>query len=538
MSEPVDDSPTLRDHLHVLARRKWVVLAALVLTPAVAIGLSLLQEPRYRATAEVLLTQGNVAALLERAADTGQQEASRLALTQARLARVPTVVERTLARTPVNTTVREFLLNSDVAAVRDTDILEFRVEDRRPGRAAALASEYARQFTIYRRELDTLTTRRTRAEVQGRIEDLRRAGERRTPLYNTLVQKDEQLATIEALQTSNAFVVKSAQSARQIQPTPVRNALMGIGFGLFIGVLLAFLREALDTRVRTAEEVGATLGLPLLARLASPPKQVRASNRLVMLAEPDGAAAEGFRMLRANLEFAVLARDLKTIAVTSALQSEGKSTTCANLAIAFARAGKRVVLVDLDLRRPIIQQFFRLNRDQPGVTNVALGHVTLDQALRGIAVTSGARTRATGRNGRGNDAVVGSLEVLLTGPLPPGVGEFVASDVLAAILGDLRARADLVLVDVPPLLQVGDMMSLSRRVDAAVIVARPQMLRKRTLAELHRVSSTIGVELLGYVVTDADVKGQYGYGYHYGYGRAGSTKVEAPPVAAPRAGRP
>jgi Mrp family chromosome partitioning ATPase len=358
------------------------------------------------------------------------------------------------------------------------------------------------------------------------MDQLERAGERNTPLYNTLLDKDQQLATIETLETANAFVVKHAQSARKVQPRPVRNGLFGLGVGIFLGILFALLRDALDTRVRTGEEVGATLELPLLARLGAPPKRLRADERLIMVEEPDSAAAEGFRMLRANLEFATLGREVKTIVVTSAVAGEGKSTTCANLAVAFARVGTRVVLVDLDLRRPILSRFFRLVEDQPGLTNVALGHVPLENAIRRVAIPSVGGGETSEGNGRSGKPVAGVLDVLPTGPLPPAVGEFVASDALGAILRQLRSRADIVLVDVPPLLQVGDVMALSSKVDAALIVARPKLLRKRTLAELHRVGRTIGIPLLGYVITDADFGGQYGYGYRDYYGRAAGIGVE------------
>ncbi len=103
-----------------------------------------------------------------------------------------------------------------------------------------------------------------------------------------------------------------------------------------------------------------------------------------MLEEPASAQAEAFRMLRANLDFMTLDRDVRTIMITSALEQEGKSTTVANLAVAFALAGKRVALVDLDLRRPVLARFFDL--EGPGLTQVALGHVPLEQALTRIVI--------------------------------------------------------------------------------------------------------------------------------------------------------
>src|SRR5207248_1374590 len=145
-----------------------------------------------------------------------------------------------------------------------------------------------------------------------------------------------------------------------------------------LGIGLAFLWEALDTRVRSAEEIDERLKLPLLGRLPEPAKRLRMENRLAMVDEPTSAGAEAFRMLRTNVDFANLERGAKTIMVTSAVEGEGKSTTAANLAVAFARSGKRVVLIDLDLRRPFVDKFFTAN-GHPGVTQVALGMASLEE---------------------------------------------------------------------------------------------------------------------------------------------------------------
>src|SRR5205823_1128448 len=150
--------------------------------------------------------------------------------------------------------------------------------------------------------------------------------------------------------------------------------------GVLLGIGLALLWETLDTRVRSAEDVSSKLRAPLLGRLPTPSRRIRNSDSLVMIEEPEGVQAEAFRMLRTNLEFARLERDAKTVMISSAIEQEGKSTTIANLAIAVARSGQRVALVDLDLRRPYLDRFFHLE-GRPGIAHVALGQVSLDQAL-------------------------------------------------------------------------------------------------------------------------------------------------------------
>src|SRR5262249_8910325 len=160
-----------------------------------------------------------------------------------------------------------------------------------------------------------------------------------------------------------------------VQPRPVRNGIIGFALGALLGIAFAFLREALDTRVRSASEVAARLGVPLLGRVPAPPRAIRTSDKLVIVEEPAGSRSEPFRVLRTNLQFVDIDRGSRVIMVTSALSGEGKSTTAANLAVALAQAGKHVVLVDLDLRRPFIDRFFSLT-GQPGLTSVALGTVS------------------------------------------------------------------------------------------------------------------------------------------------------------------
>jgi succinoglycan biosynthesis transport protein ExoP len=510
---------SLRDYLRVLLRHRVLVIVAAVAAPAAAVVISLQQTPRYEASAEVLLSRENLASMLTGTTDpTVYQQADRVAETQAQLARVPIVAQRTLDAAGVkDRTAEQLLENSKVTAATNADLLEFAVTDEDPATAVKLASGYARQFTRYRLELDTAAIARARSEVDLKIQELEAEGDKSSSLYTSLVEKDQQLRTLEALQTSNAYVVRNADVAQKVAPRPVRNGLLGFGLGLVLGIALAFLREALDTRVRTAEEVASVLGLPLLARLPEPPRALRRRRQLVMLGMPSGVHAEAFRLFRTNLDFVNLGRDARVIMFTSAIQAEGKSTTVANLAVALARAGRQVALVDLDLRRPTIAQFFGLD-GKPGITDVALGNVPPEQAIHRIDVS---------RQGGGPMITGGGLEVLTSGPLPPDVGEFVSTRALASMLRFVRDRADIVLVDAPPLLKVGDALALSARVDALVVVTRLNVLRRGMLAELARLLAASPAEKLGFVATDPAGDEGYGYGYGYGYEPYGAAVTES-----------
>jgi tyrosine-protein kinase len=519
------DGVTLHDYVRVVRRRKWVIATAVILIPLVAVILSMQQPKLYEANSELLLTNRDLAAGL-----TGIQTSSgfypdRTLQTQADLAMVSEVARRALRIANVSDMGAGQLLGATAVVPRiDADVLSVSVVDRDPDRATKLASAYAMAFTAYKHELDTRAVTKALLQIDDKLTDLEAAGDQQSDLYQSLQDKQQQLETLQTLQAGSNFQVREAAGAAQIQPRPFRNGLIALMFGIVAGFGLAFLREALDTRVRTAEEVGERLRAPLLARVSEPPRRLAAHDKLVMVDEPSSIQAEAFRMLRTNFEFVNLGYSAKVVMVSSALESEGKSTSAANLAVALARSGKRVALVDLDLRRPYLDRFFEL-QGHPGLTDVALGRVHLEDALVRITVsetTSLPQQHVGLLNGHGNGSsngkTPGFLEVLTSGPLPPDAGEFVGTEAVAKIIRELRDRSDLVIVDAPPLLSVGDAMALTSRVEAVIIVTRLKVLRRATVKELHRVLETSQALVLGYVVTGAEEDKAYGYSAGYGYG--------------------
>jgi tyrosine-protein kinase len=523
------DAVTLQDYLRVVRRRKWMVVQAAVLLTLAAVAFSLHQQALYEASADVLLSAENVSSAVPGSLSGLSQDPERTTETQAQVARVPAVVQGALDRVDApGMTVADFLANSSVSSSPTSDILTFAVTNPDSALAQQLANAYAQSYSAYRQKLYGDAIERSLTDVDERLQRLERTAAslqgsgRRARLgaltaygaqYSTLIDQQQTLESMQALQPSVASVLREADGATLTQPKTVRNGVLGLVVGLVLGLGLAFLREALETRVRTTEEVSARLGgLPLLGRLPRPPKRLRRSDKLVMLEDPASAQAEAFRMLRANLDFMTLDRDARTIIITSALEQEGKSTTVANLAVAFARAGKRVVLVDLDLRRPVLARFFDL--EGPGLTQVALGHVPLEAALAGIAITDPpaprrrlSLRRSGNQNGHVTRELLGQLEVLPSGPIPPDPGEFVSSAALGKVMGALRERADVVLVDAPAALHVGDVVSLSSLADGILVVARPTALRRQTLAELKRLLSLVRTPALGFVATGEDGEG-------------------------------
>src|SRR3954470_6378305 len=506
-----EQTTTLRDYLRVVRRRKWIILQAVILVPAVAVGLSLRQEKVYKASSEVLLVQQNAVNQLNNFNDPSTyQQPDRRAQTQADLARVPLVATSALEIAGyVNRSSDDFLAHSSATTKTNSDLLELSAWDHSPAAAEQLADSYARAFSRFRAKLDTEGYGAARKRANEQLDALAAAGQQKTQDYRQILEKRGQLDQIIALLTRNAVPVKTADKAVQIQPRPLRNGILGLALGLVLGIGLAFLREALDTRVRSSEEIGERLGLPILARLSEPSRRLRSKDELVMIREPHGPQADALRTLRTNIDFANVDRKARTIMLTSAVQSEGKSTTAANLAVAMARAGRRVLLVDLDFRRPYIDRFFDLG-DRPGFTDVALGYADLSDATASVAVTreSGKSRRNGNGNGHGNGRshVDGILDVLGVGPVPPNGGDFIGSSPVGELLDGLRSLYDVVLIDSPPLLRVGDGIALSARVDAVVVVGRLQTLRKPMLNELGRVLDSIPAAKLGCVITGSETE--------------------------------
>lgn len=523
MSQALETS-SLHHYLSVLRRRKWIVLQAVILLPLAAVAYSLHQQHLYRATAEVWLNTKDFSAIVA-GGFSPYVDPNRLGETSADLARVPTVAAAALRNARIrDRSAGDLLTRSSVDPRRNADLLGFSVTDPVPRIAERLATAYARAFIVYRRQLDTQQLKRAGAQVKTQIEQLEAIGNTRSALYLTLVQKQQQLQAIEALLTP-PILTRPASGASQVQPQPVRSGLLGLVIGLLLGLGLAFLRDALDTRVRSAEEIGERLGLPLLARLPEPPARLRNEQRLSMLEQPDSVHAEAFRVLRTNLDFVNLERGCQIIMVTSALEAEGKSTTVANLAVALARAGRRVIAVDFDLRRPLLGQLFRLGK-RPGLSQVVLGEVGVEDALVPVNFQADGRI-LVGANGR---APRGSLEVLPSGPVPPNVGEFASGRPLAELFEQLRPLADVILVDTPPLLRVGDAIALSAKIDGIIVATNISNTRRPVLNELRRVLMNSPGEKLGFVLTGAGLEDRYGYGYsgygYYGPPATAATKAE------------
>ncbi|MBI5473515.1 MAG: CpsD/CapB family tyrosine-protein kinase [Ignavibacteriae bacterium] len=231
---------------------------------------------------------------------------------------------------------------------------------------------------------------------------------------------------------------------------------------------------------------------------------------LVSHFNPLSPLAEAYRRLRTNVLYAQMDTPLKSFLVTSANPSEGKSTTIANLAIAFAQAEKRVLLVDADMRRPTLHTRFGLSKN-PGVTDLFVGTATFEEVV--------------------NKDVVDNMDVLCCGTTPPNPAELLGSKRMQEFIQQMSIKYDLLLFDSPPLLAVTDAAVLSTGVDGAILVVSAGATRAAAIQRASEFLTGVGGKLLGVVLNNFDVKkayggyyGSYRYGYYgYGYGYYHST---------------
>jgi tyrosine-protein kinase len=530
----------LREYLHILRRRKWIVLQAIVIVPLAAVALALRQSPLYQSSADVLLQYQSLPSTLSGITDPNSYsyyvDPTRSTDTQLTVAGLPALMSRVAAALRRQGVITGGLPGStSVEALGNTDVLRFSAASSSPTLAAAMATEYARQYTIYHQQLDTGSLTAAVKKLQQRIAQLRaQGGTQSRQQAAQLSAKIDQLQTLLTLQTSSAVLIRTASGAAKIRPRPTKYGLLGLGLGLVLGVGLALLRDAFDTRLRTSDHISGVLKLPQLARIPPPSRALQRDKRLVMIAEPTSQGADAFRRLRMNLEFASIGKPSQVIMFTSALAREGKSTTLANLGVAMALGGKSVALVDLDLHRPTIAELFRVDTDQRGLSAVVLGYSTLDAALVDIPLEpmsrnaadqlgrqlGGGAVAATTTNGAPTaTAAAGSLVLLPAGILPPDPGEFVGLEGVGHVIAALRERVDVVLLDVPPLLAVGDGLTVAGIADAIVVVVRAELARRHSAVELAAILSRMPAERLGFVLCGV-ADGSEGRPY-YGYGRYG-----------------
>lgn len=518
----------LRKYLRIIWRRKWLVIVpVLIITIGAYVATSLYSTPLYQSSAELLQrSSGLDKALL--GSDVFQQSYSpeRDMQTASELVKSPQVASAVAASMGEQLGDRDPASMVNVSVIGKSDILRITITDTDAQRAADVANSFANEYINWRRGVDQEVLQAARIPLETQV--LNTPPElQESASYKVLKDKLETLKLIESIQTGNLELVKPATIATSpFSPKPMRTAIMALIASLAFGVGLAFIMEHLDTKVRSTGEISAVIQKPVLA--AVPKMSANNNGSLETLANPSGASSESFRLLKTNLGYIEPDREIKSIMVTSAHAGEGKTTTIANLAVTMARAGQRVIVLDGDMRRPMLHHYMGID-NSIGLTNVIAGSCTLRESLQMIdaqdlAISSSnlmANTAIPGFSASTNG--VKPIYCATVGPIPPNPGELISSEKFGSLIDEARQYADIVLVDAPPLGAVGDAASMASKVDGVVVVVRIAQTPKKSLGLINHFIETVPTCVMGLVVTNASAEGSaYGYSgaYYYEQGNA------------------
>jgi len=298
-------------------------------------------------------------------------------------------------------------------------------------------------------------------------------------IYNNLLSNYESIRLARLQSTPNIVQVEDAQPATNpIRPNTTNNIMLGGVIGLALAGALSFLIEYLDETIRDAETVMEKLELPVLGYIGDMGKKNGKLLSPFVIEQPRSPISEAFRILRNNLEFTALDNPLKSILVTSCGVGEGKTTLAVNLALVLAQTGKRVVLVDADLRRPQVHEYFHL-----------ANRIGLSDLLRERAAIKNVITVIQPSN----------LDVITSGSLPPNPAEVLGSEKMAKILKELADNYDNIILDGVPFL-LADASILSTRVDGVLVVVRSRVTQQSTAAEMVEQLDRAGARIIGVVI--------------------------------------
>ena len=501
MAKEEGGDATLRDYVRVIQRRKWIVVGFAVVLTALALAYSYARTPMYEATARLMYeSQLNVADPLSTG---GYVDPTQL---QVQLNSVsssiasPDLIARAKADLGPEPAPYSVSAAPDAQTGQtDSSTVSIKVVSSDPKLAARAANAYARAFTESRKLQEQERVQAAEQVIQKQLDSFNSASSQQSAEYLTLKQRLQDLQILGATVDGGfTIVIPATTPSEPFSPRPMRDAAMGLVAGLLIGITFVLLLDQFDTRVRTPEETVSIFGMPALANIRKLPTKVLERQPLFVVGSARSPAAEAVSKLRGNLEFADIDGDLGSLFVTSCLQHEGKTLTVCNLAISLAASGRRVALVDGDLRRPQIHRYLGLTNGV-GLSTVLTGRSELSATLHARAAGPSVSAVRIAGDDESNTAHDNRLFVLTSGPIPPNPAEMIASKSFAKLMEKLHSDFELVIVDAPALLAVGDTTAIARCVDGLVFLIDLTKARRPLLVEAATQLSQMPCRKLGLV---------------------------------------
>jgi succinoglycan biosynthesis transport protein ExoP len=511
-------APELQEYLAILRARKRTIVVVAGIVVGSALFFSSIQTPLYSANARVLLrtappTSSGFTTPVNRE-------------TEAELLSSQPVAARVQEDLALDLTTEQLLSALEVEPVAtESEVLELSYTSPDPQRARDVANGFAEGYIDFKRD-QARTAQQTRTRsIQTRIEAVQQQlldlndritaatssedtglatalETERSTLIARLGVLQQELSDFQSLQPVNLaggeVIEPAVLPVDASSPNHVRNGLLAAFLGLALGVGLAFLRERLDKRFKGRMDVVRTLQMPVIATV--PKMSVRRKRyTLAMQSDSKGYASEAYRNLRTSIDFLASEHDLKSVLITSPSAAEGKTITTANLGAALAQAGKRVVIVSADLRRPTVERYFGL---------------TPDKGLSAWLLSSG----DSDLNSLVRRTELPNLGIVSSGRIPPNPAELLSSPKLASLVAALEAGSDIVLFDSAPVVPVADPQIIASRVGATILVIDAEKTHRIAALHAKEELERVGGRILGTVINSFDPStSPYYYESYYGY---------------------
>jgi non-specific protein-tyrosine kinase len=516
--QQVSREPGLLEYAYQLWRWAWLIALAAALCAASAYIFSRRTIPVYQTTMRLLVSNPPSQSSID---TTSMISVASMAQTYAQMLTDTPVLDQVMARLGLKMASKDLAKAISVSVVPNTQILAVNVEDTSPGRAVDIANMLGQVFAERMLQMQSQRYSATLEGLQKQVEDMgkqindtnalllketdpaqkleleTRLTQYRQ-LYSNLVMNYEQVRLAEAQTSTSVAVSQPAQlPSSPVRPKTLQNTLLGAVVGMLVAIGGVIIIEALDDTIKDPEEVRRKFGLPILGVIA---RHAIIEGKPITQEQPRSPVSESFRSLRTNVTYAAVDTPLRWIMVTSPTPLDGKTTVCANLGVVFAQGGKKTVVVDGDMRRPMESRRFGLP-ERSGLSELFLGP---------LESTNGSE-QATG---------VAGLKVVGSGALPPNPAELMASKKMIEILDRLSAENDLVLVDTPPVLTVTDAAALAPGMDGVILVAKPGVTKLAAFKQTLEQMQGVGAKVLGVVLNEVEPRsGKYGHYYHSYYSK-------------------
>jgi Mrp family chromosome partitioning ATPase/capsular polysaccharide biosynthesis protein len=520
------DTVRLEDYLRIVKDRAWIIVMTVVVLFLVAYFTSSRTTPLYSASAELVYEKSSMDTAVFGYEILGYDynRPRTIETAIAAINRNLSIAEGVKAQLGSTVDASSYLGMVSTSASADTDLVTVSAVSTDPNEAAAVANAFADQFIIYRKDMARSLIADARDLLKTEIDSLS-LSEKESQSGLQLQNRYDSLRILETMQNGDFTVIRQAAApGAPYTPQTKRNVVLAVVLGFVLGLGLAFLLEYLDKRIKDEKTLERVSGLPVLASVPvvaggwKGNKKGRRSAEAVGFERGGSSLLEAFRTLRSTLQYFDVEDNLRTIVITSGLPQEGKTVTTVNLAISLALSGKRVVVLEADLRRPMMHEYLNLE-NKTGLSSILAGKSSVASALQLVLMDPFIPVSTRKEQGDPDPVVLRkNLYCVTSGPLPPNPAELLGSARMTHTIAELNQMADYLLIDTPPVLPVSDALTLARHADAVILAARLHSTTRGEMEEVRELITRAGVRVIGVVAEGAKTKRGYYYKRRYGYG--------------------